>query len=176
MTLPTDLLRLDAVFPQGADLGTVRWLAGSERERPPQDPLSPLLLPIADGGERDLFALYRPPEQGARSQVVCAVDRKSGTYAPVSASLRRAAELSMNPPGMSAGLAELSLLYQRYRSLRRAGGRTPAGGFPGYLRHVLGAPSLWALTRYVGQELGRRWTGGGMTGGGMTAPPASATP
>jgi hypothetical protein len=95
---------------------------------------------------------------------------------PVSASLRRAAELSMNPPGMSAGLAELSLLYQRYRSLRRAGGRTPAGGFPGYLRHVLGAPSLWALTRYVGQELGRRWTGGGMTGGGMTAPPASATP
>ncbi|MFN9372657.1 MAG: nucleotidyltransferase family protein [Planctomycetaceae bacterium] len=81
---------------------------------------------------------------------------------PVSAAQRRNAELSMNPPGISAGLAELSLLYQRYRSLRRAGGRTPAGGFPGYLRHVLGAPSLWALTRYVGQELGRRWTGVGV--------------
>jgi hypothetical protein len=80
---------------------------------------------------------------------------------PVSASARRRAELSMNPPGMSAGLAELALLYQRYRWLRRSGGRTPSRGFPGYLRHILGAPSLWALTRYVGQELGRRWTGGG---------------
>lgn len=90
---------------------------------------------------------------------------------PISAAQRRHATLSMNPPGMSAGLAELTLLYQRYRSLRRAGGRTPAGGFPGYLRHILGAPSLWALTRYVGQELGRRWTGGG-----VVAPPSAQTP
>jgi hypothetical protein len=90
---------------------------------------------------------------------------------PVAASQRHLAELSMNPPGLSAGLAELSLLYQRYRTLRRAGGQTPAGGFPGYLRHVLGAPSLWALTRYVGQELGRRWTGGG-----VTPPPATPNP
>jgi hypothetical protein len=81
---------------------------------------------------------------------------------PVSAAQRRRASLSMNSPGVSAGLAELTLLYQRYRSLRRAGGAVPGGGgFPGYLRHILGAPSLWALTRYVGQELGRRWTGGG---------------
>jgi hypothetical protein len=90
---------------------------------------------------------------------------------PISAAQRRHATLSMNPPGMSAGLAELTLLYQRYRSLRRAGGRTPAGGFPGYLRHIMGAPSLWALTRYVGQELGRRWTGGG-----VVAPPSAQTP
>lgn len=78
----------DAVFPDGADLGTVRLLAPRERAAWPCDSLSPLLVPLAEGGGRDLFAAYDPPEPGARSSVVCAVDRETGVWAPLASTFQ----------------------------------------------------------------------------------------
>lgn len=77
----------DAIFPDGADLGTVRLLPPRERAAWRCDSLSPLLVPLAEGGGRDLFAAYDPPEPGARSAVVCAVDRDSGVWAPLSSTV-----------------------------------------------------------------------------------------
>ena len=85
---PSPLDLLDSTFPEGADLGTVRILAPGERAAPRTDPLSPLLVPLAESGERDLFALHDPPEAGARSQVVCAVDRETGVWAPLTSTVR----------------------------------------------------------------------------------------
>ncbi|HEY3447692.1 MAG TPA: hypothetical protein VGK67_15155 [Myxococcales bacterium] len=81
--MPTPPCPFDAIFPDGADLGTVRLLSPGQRLAPRADSLSPLLVPLAEAGERDLFALYDPPEAGARSSVVCAVDRDSGVWAPL---------------------------------------------------------------------------------------------
>lgn len=83
-----DLELLDRTFPAGADLGTVRLLPKAEREAAVPGPLSPLLVPLAEGGENDLFALYAAPEAGARAHVVCAVDRPTGVWAPVTSSLQ----------------------------------------------------------------------------------------
>jgi hypothetical protein len=82
-----DLALLDEALPEGADLGTVRLLPRAERAVLPA-PISPLLLPLADGGERDLFARYLPAERAARGFVVCAVDRQSGVFAPLCSSLK----------------------------------------------------------------------------------------
>ncbi|MGC4114174.1 MAG: hypothetical protein QM765_06025 [Myxococcales bacterium] len=85
--MPTPTCPFDSIFPDGADLGTVRLLAPGQRLAPRPDSLSPLLVPLAEGGERDLFALYDPPEPGARSTVVCAVDRETGVWAPLASTL-----------------------------------------------------------------------------------------
>ncbi len=86
LSVPSQLARLWDAFPRGADLGTLRLLAPGEDL--PSAVLSPMLLPIAFGGDRDAFALYVPPEPSARISVVCAVSLDSGVYAPICATVR----------------------------------------------------------------------------------------
>lgn len=137
MTAPnqTPLDLLDRVFPDGGDLGTVRLLSRAERDAPRAEPLSPLLVPLAEAGERDLFALYDPPEPGARSQVVCAVDRETGVWAPLSSTV--------------AGFAAWLLL------LRRAQASLP--GHAAFAARELLAesePAATRLARAIGLEMG----------------------
>lgn len=115
--LPGELAKLHRTFPNGADLGTVRLLAPGEEIGGAM--LSPLLLPIAEAGGDDAFALYVPPEAGSRASAVCAVNLATGVYAPISATV--------------AGFGAYLLL------LRRAQASLPAG--PGFAARELIAQS-----------------------------------
>ena len=87
--LPAGLSALYRALPHGADLGTVRILDPEEiLEERPRAALSPALLPIAEEGSLDLFALRVPSEPGLEPSVVCAVSLETGVYAPVATSVK----------------------------------------------------------------------------------------
>lgn len=89
LVLPGELAELYRALPEGADLGTVRLLSPAQvaAGRARAD-LSPALLPIAEEGSLDLFALYLPPGPAGTASVVCAVNAETGAYAPLASSVR----------------------------------------------------------------------------------------
>ncbi len=106
---------LFAALPEGADLGTFRLIGPEEiAERALRWALSPALLPVAEGGSGDLFALYVPPEPGAIARTLCVVNPETGVYAPFAsirglaawALLVRQAQASL-PAGPAFAVADL---------------------------------------------------------------------
>ncbi|MGI5860698.1 MAG: hypothetical protein ACOX6T_01425 [Myxococcales bacterium] len=136
LALPAQLAELYRALPEGADLGTVRLLSPAEvaAGRWRAD-LSPALLPIAEEGSLDLFALYVPPGPAAAASVVCAVNVETGAYAPFCSSVR--------------GFAAWLLL------LRQAQARLPmAGSLAADTREAAGAlAAAFGLEPVLGQSV-----------------------
>ncbi len=180
----------DALFPSGADLGTVRLLSPGQRLAALAAPLSPLLVPLAEGGERDLFALYDPPEPGARSRVVCAVDRDSGVWAPLSSTvegfaawvlLLRRAQACLPGHAAFAG-RELLADTEPFAARLAAGLGLELGAAPLEPERVaiadrlreLDRASPWACSLLARTELGRPTAALALLGPALLAAPFSA--
>ncbi len=143
---------------EGTQLDWERFLAAARDRR----------LTLAAAGMLDY--LQARFEVGAPERI-----RRELRTAPVTRRERQDFALTVSPPGIRAGLHELRWLYERYRALRRGPAGRDLPGFPAFVRHALGAPSLTQLGLYAVSELGRRVFGQRDRGGATRdRPPISS--